>query len=69
MMSCADTVKRVRNALDLDQQSFAEKLGLTKSAIYNYEMGLRKPKPPIIVRMKNLAKENNIELSADDLLS
>lgn len=69
MMSAADAVKRVRTEIGLGQKDFAEKLSLTKTAVYNYEAGLRVPKLSVIKKIKELAKENGIEISTDDFLN
>jgi len=69
MMSAADTIKKVRMELNLDQQHFADALEITKTAIFNYEKGIRRPKLDIIKKMRDLAKKNGIELSVDDFLN
>ena len=69
MMSSAQTIKRIRINLCLEQDEFAQKLGITKSAICNYERGLRIPRLSIIRKMRDLAKENGMEFSVDDFLN
>ena len=68
MMSASETVKRIRNELNLDQQSFAEKLELSKTAIFNYEKGTRKPKRSVIFKIKELARLNDIDVTTDELM-
>lgn len=69
MMSAAETIKRVRMNLLLQQEAFAELLDLTKQSISNYETGKRKPKLSVIRKIKELAKEHGIEVSVDDFLN
>ena len=69
MMSSSDTVKKVRIALNLNQTDLAGKLNLSKTAIYNYERGARRPNFDVIKRIKTLANENGVEISIDDFLN
>lgn len=69
MTSCAETIKKIRAKLKLDQRAFAEKLNLSKTAIYNYEAGLRKPKRIVAFNIQEFAKSQGIKVSLDDLLA
>ena len=69
MASSADIIKKIRIHIGLEQGEFAEKLGISKAAVCNYEKGLRTPRFPIIRRMRELAKENGMEYTIEDFLS
>ena len=68
MMSSAITVKNMRNKLCLQQGEFAEKIGVTKSAVCNYEKGRATPSRPVIRELLRIARENNIDISVEDFL-
>lgn len=75
-----DRIKKVRKALDLTQQKFADRLGMKQNTIATYEMGRAAPSDPTI---KSICREFNVSetwlrtgegemfhpLSADDELS
>lgn len=68
-MNCAETIKKIRKKLKIDQQGFADKLKISKTAIYNYETGIRKPKRAIVFKIKEFAKLNGINVSLEELMS
>ena len=47
-MKLNDRIKELRNALQLTQTEFAEKIGLSRNAIASYEGGVRTPNDAII---------------------
>lgn len=67
-MSSADEVKRIRTKLCLEQDELAKLLGISKSAISNYERGIRVPRIKIVRKLRDLAKENNIEFNMDSFI-
>lgn len=69
MMSTAETVKKIRINMCLEQDQFAQRIGVSKSAICNYERGIRTPRLSIIKKMRELAKENGMDFSVEDFLS
>ena len=69
MMSGSDAIKRVRNELNLEQLDFAKKVNVSKTAIYNYEMGTRKPRPAIAFRIRDFAKSQGVDVSIEELLT
>lgn len=66
MMPASDTIRKLRINLMLEQEEFAEKIGVTKSAISKYEAGVIKPRLPKIRAMIQLAKENNLQIKLED---
>jgi transcriptional regulator with XRE-family HTH domain len=68
-MNCADTIKKIRTKLNLDQKDFAEKLKLSKTAIYNYETGIRKPKRSVVFKIKEFALSQGIKVTIDELMT
>lgn len=53
-------IKDIRSKLDMDQRTFSEKLGVTVSALSNWENGRNQPKYPSLIKIANLA---NIEVN------
>lgn len=61
-------IKHVRESLGMTQESFAKILGkCTKSAIANYESGLRTPRHSIGYKILEIANSNGIKISFEDL--
>lgn len=52
-----DRIKKVRKALDLTQQKFADRLGMKQNTIATYEMGRAAPSDPTI---KSICREFNV---------
>lgn len=69
IMSSADTIKKMRLGLCLEQEQLAHELGITTSAISNYERGVRTPRLRIIKKMLDLAKKNGLDLSVENFLN
>lgn len=72
-LKCADAILKLRRKLGLTQVEFAKKISqcgkkITQAAIANYEGGIRKPHVKIACYMVRLCKENNIDLTLEDLL-
>lgn len=47
-MNLGERIKKLRKALDLTQQQFAEKIGSTQNALTGYETGRRNPSSSVI---------------------
>ena len=58
-----DNIKILRESRNWTQSELAKKLGLTRSAVNAWEMGLSVPSTPYIVELANLFK-----VTADSLL-
>lgn len=52
-----DRIKKLRKALDLTQQEFADRIGMKQNTIATYEMGRATPSDPTI---NNICKEFNV---------
>ena len=50
-MSFASRLKQAREQAGLTQQAFADKLGVTKNSISNYENGVSRPKWDILLKI------------------
>ena len=50
-MSFASRLKQAREQAGLTQQAFADKLGVTKNSISNYENGVSSPKWDILLKI------------------
>jgi len=52
-----DLIKELREKLDLTQEQFAQKVGVTFSTINNWEKGTRTPHPFLFQRLLQMAEE------------
>jgi len=52
-----ERIKKLRKALDLTQQAFAEKIGCSRNLVANYEIGHRNPSSSVI---NNICKTFNV---------
>jgi predicted transcriptional regulator len=66
-MTSAESIKKVRRALCLNQKEFADALSLTPSSISCYEAGSRLPSFTTIRKIIALAKKHNIKINIDDI--
>ena len=57
VMALNERIKKLRKALDLTQQEFANRLGTTANVLTNYETGRRNPSNSVI---NNICKEFNV---------
>ncbi|MBI2066821.1 MAG: helix-turn-helix transcriptional regulator [Deltaproteobacteria bacterium] len=53
----ANLVKKLRGELDLTQEQFAQKVGVTYSTVNHWENGKRMPQPFLIRRLLELKSE------------
>lgn len=51
LMSFSSRLRQAREQAGLTQQSFADKIGVTKSAIGNYENGVSSPKWDVLIKI------------------
>ena len=68
-MSAATTIKKIRIQLCLERIEFAQKLGISHSSLCNYETGVRAPKLSVIRKIRELAKENGMDVPVDDFFT
>ena len=52
----ADTIKQLRQNANMTQTEFAKKLGITRSSINAWEMGISVPSTQYVVELSNLFK-------------
>jgi putative transcriptional regulator len=50
-------IKELRERLDLTQEQFAQKVGVTFSTINHWENGKRTPQPYLVRRLRELKEE------------
>lgn len=67
-MSCSDSVKKLRISLNISVIELSKILNVTRNAIYKWEYGLSNANRDHIKKIINLAKKNDIDLSAEDFL-
>jgi len=54
-------IKELRGKLDLTQEQFAQKVGVTCSTINNWERGTRTPHPFLFQRLIEMAEEAGLK--------
>lgn len=64
-----EAVRKVRLGMCLEQAEFGNLIGVTKGAVSMYEKGCRKPRLPVIRKILELAKENQIKVSLEDFIN
>lgn len=57
----SNLIKELRNKLDLTQEQFAQKVGVTFSTINNWEKGTRTPHPFLFQRLLEMAEEAGLK--------
>lgn len=53
-MDYAKYVKDIRKKLDLTQQQLAEKIGVKRTTVGNYEIGVIKPSTDVFIKLQAL---------------
>ncbi len=54
-------IKELRNKLDLTQEQFAQRVGVTFSTVNSWENGTRKPHPFLLKRLLEMAEEVGVK--------
>ncbi len=54
-------IKKLRNKLDLTQEQFAQRVGVTFSTVNSWERGSRKPHPFLFKRLLEMAEETGLK--------
>ena len=54
-------IRELRNKLDLTQEQFAQKVGVTFSTINSWEKGARNPHPFLLKRLLEMAEETGLK--------
>lgn len=54
-------IKELRKKLDLTQEQFAQKVGVTFATINNWEKGNRKPHPFLFQKLLEMAEEAGLK--------
>ncbi len=54
-------IKKLRNKLDLTQEQFAQRVGVTFSTVNSWESGSRKPHPFLLKRLLEMAEETGLK--------
>ena len=57
----SNLIKELRDKLDLTQEQFAQKVGVTFSTINNWEKGSRNPHPFLFQRLLEMAKKAGLK--------
>lgn len=68
MLKCSKIIKKIRIQLCLEQEKFGKLIGVTKASVCNYESGHRRPKLSIIKKIREVAKENGMDIPVNDFL-
>jgi len=56
-----DLIKELREKLDLTQEQFAQKVGVTFSTVNNWEKGNRTPHPFLFQKLLEMAEEAGLK--------
>lgn len=59
-------VRKIREAMLLTQLEFSKLLKVSRPIISQYETGFHRPRYEIIKKLLILARENNLDISAED---
>jgi len=54
-------IKELRDKLDLTQEQFAQRVGVTFSTVNNWEKGTRTPHPFLFQRLLEMAEETGLK--------
>jgi len=57
----SNLIKELRDKLDLTQEQFAQRVGVTFSTINNWEKGTRTPHPFLFQRLIEMAEEAGLK--------
>lgn len=57
----SNLIKELRNKLDLTQEQFAQKVGVTFSTVNNWERGTRTPHPFLFQKLLEMAEEAGLK--------
>ena len=68
-MAFGDRLKEARNAIGMSRIQLAEKLGVTPSAISNYENGISSPKEDIMLKIFDILSVEPNFLFKDSVMS
>ncbi len=58
-------IRELRNKLDLTQEQFAQRVGVTFSTVNSWEKGTRKPHPFLLKRLLEMAEETGLKNIVD----
>lgn len=61
-----DLILTLRAKLNLSQEEFGKLLGVSLNSVSRWERGEFEPTKLVKVRLKDLAKENNVDLKGND---
>lgn len=66
-MAAPKSIKRLRQELELTQNEFAKKLGITQTTVSLWENGFQTPSVVSAHKMIKLGKEKKIKISLNDI--
>jgi transcriptional regulator with XRE-family HTH domain len=66
-MICMNPILQLRKRLKVSQADLGAELGVTQSAISQYEKGTSTPSPEIVRRLIEFAKTRGIEVSFESI--
>jgi DNA-binding XRE family transcriptional regulator len=61
------SIKKIRKKLGISQIMFGKAIGVSTSAIANYENDFRKPRPEIAFKILDFAKSKGLKLNLEDI--
>lgn len=60
-----EEIKKIRRCVGLTQTEFAEKIGVTKTCVSNWELGLKEPYPSNIKKIIEFCEERDIKITRE----
>ena len=63
-----DMIKKIRIALWMTQEQFANALKISQSAVSAFEIGRTRPRLSTMKKIYGLVKKHNIDIPADQIL-
>lgn len=49
-----DEIRKLRHAIKVNRETFGELIGVSKSSVEKYELGLREPSRPVRMNLKRI---------------
>lgn len=66
-MGIGENLKKIRKALNLTQEDFAQELGSSQSAISEYEKGVKTPSLKVAQKIVKFAKTKKVKVTLNDI--
>jgi repressor LexA len=65
-MNIGENIKKMRESLRYSQREFAELLGISQTAVSQYELGQKQPSLGVVNKILKFAKQNKVKIKLLD---